>query len=57
MLKTLFLCILVPREILETVLGEVEKESFIALPGRGGHSGLMLSEPRVPIWERPWEFL
>ena len=53
MLKTQFLCILVPREILETVLGEVEKESFIALPGKGGHSGLMLSEPRVPIWERP----
>ena len=49
MLKTQFLCILVPRQILETVLGEVEKESFIALPGKGGHSGLMLSKPRVPM--------
>ena len=23
------------------VLGEIEKNSFIALPGKGGHSGLM----------------
>ena len=25
----------------DRVLGEVEKDSFIALPGKGGHSGLM----------------
>ena len=25
----------------DRVLGEAEKNSFIALPGKGGHSGLM----------------
>ena len=25
----------------DRVLGELEKDNFIALPGRGGHSGLM----------------
>ena len=26
----------------DRVLGEVEKNSFISLPGKGGHSGLVL---------------
>ena len=30
------------------VLGEEEKHSFIALPGKGGHSGLIPSKPCVP---------
>ena len=29
----------------DTVSGEVEKNSFIALPGRGGCSGLLPSKP------------
>ena len=29
---------------------EVEKGNFIALSGKGGHSGLMLSKPSVPTW-------
>ena len=31
---------------------EVEKDSFIALPDKGGHSGLMPSKPNVPTWGR-----
>ena len=34
----------------DRVLGEVEKNSFIALPGKGGHSGLMPSKLCVPPW-------
>ena len=34
----------------DRVLGEVEKDSFIALPGKGGHSGLMPSKLCVPAW-------
>ena len=37
----------------DRVLGEVEKNSFIALPGKGGHRGLLpwktVSQP-VGIW-------
>ena len=35
--------------------GEVEKNSFIALPGKGGHSGLMPSKLCVPTqgWGGP----
>lgn len=33
-------------------MDEVEKDSFVALPGRGGHSGLMPSNPSVPTWGR-----
>ena len=36
----------------DRVFGEVEKASFFTLPGKGGHSGLMLSKPRVPTWRR-----
>ena len=31
-------------QILERVLGEVEKNRFTTLPGKGGHSGLALSK-------------
>ena len=32
----------------DRVLGEVEKDSFIALPGRGGHSRVIHSKSHVP---------
>ena len=32
-------------------MGEVEKNSFIVLPGKGGHSGLMPSKLCVPTQE------
>ena len=32
---------MVPNQILETVLGRVEMESFITLPGKGGYPGLL----------------
>jgi len=35
----------------ETVLGKVEKDSFIALPGKGGHRGLVPSK-LCPTLER-----
>ena len=34
----------------DRVLGEVEKDNFIALPGKGGHSGLMPSKLCVLTW-------
>ena len=36
----------------DSVLSEVEKSSFIALPGKGGDSGLMPLKPSAPIWGR-----
>ena len=36
----------------DRVLGEEKMGSFIALPGKGGHSGLIPSKPRVPTWGR-----
>ena len=36
----------------DRVLGEVEKDSFIALPSKGGDSGVMPSTASVPAWER-----
>ena len=36
----------------DRVLGEVEKDRFIAFPGKGGHSRLMPSEPSAPTWGR-----
>lgn len=33
------------------VCSEVEKESFIALPGKGVHRGLLLPKPCVPTGE------
>ena len=44
---------LMPNQILETdrkIVGKVEKDSFIALPGKGGHSRPMPSKPCVPTW-------
>ena len=32
----------------DRILGEVEKNSFIALPGKGGHSGLLPSKTVCP---------
>ena len=37
----------------DRVWGEVEKNSFTALPGKEGHRGLMLSKLCVPTW-RGW---
>ena len=34
------LCTLVPNQILKTILGEVEKDSFIALPGKAFQGSL-----------------
>ena len=34
------------------VLDEVEKDIFIALSDKGGHSGLMPLKPSVPTWGR-----
>ena len=39
-------------DLRDRVLGEVEKDSFIALPGERGPSGLMPSKPSFPTWER-----
>ena len=36
----------------DRVLVEVEKDSFIALPSKGRHNGLMPSKPCVPTWGR-----
>ena len=37
----------------DRVLGEVEKDSFITLPGKGGHSGLL---PRKVMCPNPGGF-
>ena len=34
-----------------------EKDSFIALPDKGGHSKLIPSKPCVPTWGKQWEVL
>ena len=49
-LKTWPLCTSVESNLRDRVLGEVEKNSFIALPGKGGHSSY-LSKLCVPTWE------
>ena len=36
----------------DRVLGEVDKDSFIALPRKGGDSGIMPSTASVPAYER-----
>ena len=36
----------------DRVLGEVEKDSFITLPGKGGHSGLLPQKIMCPNLER-----
>ena len=50
MLKLGF-CAPVPNQIRDRVLSEVEKNSFIALPGKGGHSGLVPSKIVCPNLE------
>ena len=40
-----------------TVLGEVENSSFIALSGKGGHSRLTPSKPCDPPWRGQWGVL
>ena len=53
MLKAQLHYTLVPKPNLrDRVLGEVEKDSFIALPSKGGDSGVMPSTASVPAWER-----
>ena len=54
--KNSSLCALVPNQISEIVVGEVEKNSFIALPGKGGHSGCVPSKLCVPTWRGGSEF-
>ena len=48
MSKTRPLCTGATSNLGDRVLGEVEKKSFIALPGRGGHSRLMPSKTVCP---------
>ena len=49
MLKARPLCTGAELNLRDRVLGEVEKKSFIALPGKGGHSGLMPLKTVCPI--------
>ena len=44
--------ICVKSNLRDRVLGRVEKDSFVAMPGKGGHSRLMPSKPCVPTWGR-----
>ena len=48
MLKIWLLCTGAESNLEDRVLGEGEKNSFIALPGKGGHSEFMPSELCVP---------
>ena len=50
MLPKFGLCSPVTNRNAATVLGEVEKNSFIALPGKGGHGRLTPSKLCVPHW-------
>ena len=52
MLKAHVLCIPVLHQTLETVLSEVEKDSFITLPDKGGHSGILPQKTMCPNLER-----
>ena len=53
MLKAQLLCTPMLNQISETILGEVEKDSFAALPVKGGHTaGSMPSKPCVLTWGR-----
>ena len=46
-MKALSLCSGAKSNFRDRVLGEVEKNSFIALPGKGGQNGLMPLENHV----------
>ena len=43
---------LVPDQISETVLGEVEMDSFVTLPGKRGHSRLLPQKTMCPHLEK-----
>ena len=49
--KTWLLCTSAKPNLRDRVLSEVEKNSFIALPGKGGHSGLVPSKIVCPNLE------
>ena len=49
MLKTQPLCTGAKLNLRDRVLGRVGKNSFIALPGKGGHSGLVPLKTACPI--------
>ena len=49
------LCTSAKSNLRDRVLGEVEKNSFIALPGKGGPSGLMPSNQVSKLGERSGE--
>ena len=51
MLKTQPLCTGAKSNLGDRALGEVEKNSFIDLPGKGGYSRLMPSKLCVPTQE------
>ena len=51
MLKAQPLCTGAASNLGDRVLGEVEKNNFIALPGNGGHSGLLPLKLCVPTQE------
>ena len=50
MLKAQPLCTGAEMNLGDKVWGEVEKNSFIALPGKWGHSWLMPSRLYIPHW-------
>ena len=50
-MKAWSLCAGAKSNLKDRVLGEVEKNSFIALPDKGGHSGLVPSKLCVPTQE------
>ena len=49
--KTWPLCTSAESNLGDRVLGEVEKNSFIALPGKGGHSRLRPQKLCALTWE------
>ena len=50
--KLIFLNTSTGSNLRDRVLGEVEKSSFTALPGKGGHRGVNPLKTRVPIWRQ-----
>ena len=40
----------------DRILGEVEKDSFITLPGKGGHGGLLPRKTVSPLGEDSGKF-
>ena len=56
MLKTWPLCIGVESSLKNRVLGALHKNSFIALPGKGGHSGRMPLNHVSPLGEDSEKF-